>query len=46
LIEKINQEVFATFFTEELFETEVGIGIEVFANHVGMERMDLMFFKS
>jgi hypothetical protein len=46
LIKKINQQVFAAFFTKEFFETEVGIGIEVFANHVGMERMDLILLKS
>jgi hypothetical protein len=29
------------FLTKELFETKVGVWIEVFANHVGMERMDV-----
>ena len=31
----------ADFLTKELFETEIGVWIEVFTDHVGMERMDV-----
>jgi len=33
-VQKINQQVFAGFFAEQFFKTEIGVRIEVFANHL------------